>query len=593
MTDALVSCAILLGFAFLAAAGAGIFPWALALCAGLLAVLLLGLHLRRRASGEEIVRAPHIEWAALALLAFLTVTALPLPDAALSVAGSATREANQVARQLLETGEDVGAIPDTVRLFSLSRNRGGTLRLALLASAQILITLLVLQLGSSARRRLIFATLAGIALISVAGVASLWRVPQGDTLWWHIAIPHGLPGPAACFVNRNHFGGYAAMGSGIGLGLCVHALWARRGLSVLGSGALYLICTAGAVLSLSRGAWLALIVAHAAMGIALLLRGRIRYLVLVLLAGAGLMAAVWHAPLPRLQERLDTLRAPLSDLSAVTRVRTWTDALQLVRDYPIFGTGANGFRHTFSQVRSDSDGAWMTHAENQYVQVLTAGGVLGTALFVVFCVAVFRARGPAEPSAATPSSACRWVAIVAGSAVAANALVDFPLHVPLYTLTATLLVAAALRPSNAHGALASRWVQMTRGVPVLELLLLDVILVIALFTGPMSRFDQPHQLHRMEMSQLAAVTTWSPTDARAWYYLGKQALRTQNAAQVEWGVDCLQQAGRCDPNNYRLWRAIAGRLAAAGAKPEALEAYRQMRALRSWVPVPAPYREAL
>ena len=65
-------------------------------------------------------------------------------------------------------------------------------------------------------------------------------------------------------------------------------------------------------------------------------------------------------------------------------------SLQIIKDYPIFGTGIKGFRYLCGNkiyILENNDGC-STHPHNTYVQILTSNGLVGFAflLFAFFYV---------------------------------------------------------------------------------------------------------------------------------------------------------------------------------------------------------------
>jgi O-antigen ligase len=51
--------------------------------------------------------------------------------------------------------------------------------------------------------------------------------------------------------------------------------------------------------------------------------------------------------------------------------------------YPIAGAGANAFRMVYPQYRTASSAGFMTHAHNEYAQLLCETGVIGLCMSAV------------------------------------------------------------------------------------------------------------------------------------------------------------------------------------------------------------------
>jgi O-antigen ligase/Tfp pilus assembly protein PilF len=214
------------------------------------------------------------------------------------------------------------------------------------------------------------------------------------------------------------------------------------------------LALAAVLLSLSRGAWLALACAGLPLPVLAWRAGRRRG---VILAGAALLGAaacaavglgaagrpgLWHSTAERVRHITD----------ASTRLEIWSAGLQVFRDHPLVGTGPDTFRLAFTPKRSATYwnlewNAMPARAHNEVVQVLaTQGGLGGVALLLVLggvAVAAVRAWRSAAPGS-------RALVVAAGAGVLAfcvQALFNFTLA-PLGSLFVTLaaLLSALGRP---------------------------------------------------------------------------------------------------------------------------------------------------
>jgi O-antigen ligase len=62
------------------------------------------------------------------------------------------------------------------------------------------------------------------------------------------------------------------------------------------------------------------------------------------------------------------------------RVAMWKDALPLVRDYPVVGTGLGTFGTAFRRYQTDLVDKYVDHAHNDYLEFAADTGLLGAAL---------------------------------------------------------------------------------------------------------------------------------------------------------------------------------------------------------------------
>jgi O-antigen ligase len=155
-------------------------------------------------------------------------------------------------------------------------------------------------------------------------------------------------------------------------------------------GFLVLVMGGAALVSGSRGGVLAMLVALAAMVLGSLAgqrswSGRATRLgfmmLLVVLAGLWMSSEVVYGTIERLSEELGR-----PDES--WRVRIWADAFALWRTAPILGTGLATFVAAFPQFRTIEAPVVFTHAESDWVQLLSDTGVIGFALVAAMVVSI-------------------------------------------------------------------------------------------------------------------------------------------------------------------------------------------------------------
>ncbi len=563
---------------WLLATGSGIFVWTLGTAAVALSALWAGAWLWLRQRGDA-VPAPsflRVERAFLALLLFLLMTACPLPLSALRLHGAERAAQDRSAATALGTAHTLGIAPRVSRAYALTRNRAGTLRIALLAVAAFCAGSLTAGLGRRQRVALLGLLVAGGAVAAVLGYIGQWVRPQGYTLWWRYPVPPCLPGPVAGFVNRNHFAGFLAVLAAVALGLTFYAVARRRWLAAPLAMAACGVMTAVVFFSLSRGAMLACVA-----GLVVVLAGALRGVARAPAVGSACLALLMVGWLPadrtqQVRERLDTLREPLATESAHVRLSAWRDSLAIWRHYPVVGAGANAFRTVFPQFRRTSYNDFMTHPENEYVQVAAETGVVGVALALWLALALWRQRDRREET--------RWLRLGVGGALAAaavHACFDFAPHVPLYTVTLAMLV----------GAVQPAWRGAPEGTPTQSLpasawLAPLVALLLAPDSRALERLDQRTALMSLPVRDVAQALNWAPTSWHAWYYLGRHACLAGTPEGFALGEHCLAQAARYDPNNYPLWLELGKLRLHLGQYDGARTAFARVRALRTWVPLP-------
>ncbi len=81
---------------------------------------------------------------------------------------------------------------------------------------------------------------------------------------------------------------------------------------------------------------------------------------------------------------LQTLKDPVSESTG--RLLHWTDSLSSCLDFPILGSGLGGYRYGNLPYQRHYTGKWFQRADNQYVEVLVEGGLLGFGCLIAFGV---------------------------------------------------------------------------------------------------------------------------------------------------------------------------------------------------------------
>jgi len=575
--------------AFLAALAAGVRVWTVCVSAVCLGAVFLARTLADGRSGTDDrgSRLPDgVLWLTAAFFAALFVYLLPLPPALSRLTGHVRYAQNARAAGALREAAALGVVAPRMLWFRLTRSCAGTLNIMGIASAAAAAAALAAALSRRARSALLAFSVALGTAIAAAGYVGRWVVPQGNTLWWIIRVPYELKGPAACFGNPNHYGGYVAMLAPLALALAVRALTRRQWFR----GAAWLACcavmSAAVVFSLSRGALIAL-----AAGLLIttgLLTALLRPFVarVFLPAAAALfVAGLVLAPDARVRERLLTLRDPAATESLRFRAAAWRDTLRMWRAYPVAGIGPDAFQHVYPQFRATSSRAVTTHAENEYVQALAETGLFGALLFAAFAVAAGRGARRAWRAAPPPD---RPLTVGAGGALAVaavHAAGDFAMHIPLYAVTLASILGSAcgIEPGGRAAPPPRRTSRAALACAAAALLAALSAAVFAPWTG---RLALHPRLAEQDLPALARAMTWAPTSPEVWYNFGWEADRAAPRRARKFAEACMTQAAAYDPNDYLLWKEIGDRRLKLGDIPGARAAFARVKALRSWVRVP-------
>ncbi|MEW6374824.1 MAG: O-antigen ligase family protein [Thermodesulfobacteriota bacterium] len=67
----------------------------------------------------------------------------------------------------------------------------------------------------------------------------------------------------------------------------------------------------------------------------------------------------------------------------------WMNTLQIIKDYPLFGSGLGTFTQVFPMVRSFHIRGLVTHAENDFLQLASEVGIVGMGLLLILFIFLF------------------------------------------------------------------------------------------------------------------------------------------------------------------------------------------------------------
>jgi len=329
--------------------------------------------------------------------------------------------------------------------------------------------------------------LCGLVAVNGAALAFFGLVQQlswNGLIYWTTPLTMG-GGPFGPFVNRNNAAGFLSMCLACAVALMVWNVGRKasphgnattacmreyrpvlsrawqgllesvgqldaRTLAVLSLPA----CILGGILcTLSRGGGVAVAGATIVTVLAMLLaRGRSVRLWSVGLAGAaGLGLVSWVGMSSQVQARFATLMD--QEVIATARFPHWRDGLETAGDFWRLGSGLGTYRYVYRPYQEQLGEAWYYHAENQYLEALVEGGVLGLGLMLLMIglVGVAAWRLLRDESDAG-SLAFGIGAVFALASQAVHSFFDFGLYVPANVLLLALL----------SGAVSGRAVELAR-----------------------------------------------------------------------------------------------------------------------------------
>jgi O-antigen ligase len=234
------------------------------------------------------------------------------------------------------------------------------------------------------------------------------------------------------------------MAFGLGIGMAIASRAKRERLLIYV--ALLLPIWTALVLSNSRGGILAMLVQI--VSAALLLSSRslsaLRAVLLVVLVAGVLLGTFWVGG-DRLASNFENATRELNPTEAagVSRNEIWRATLKMFAAHPIAGVGLGGYWIGITAYHDASGLMTPQEAHNDYLELLSSGGLIGFAIGVWFAVLVIR-----EARRNYDGSYVRLGAILGITGVAAHSLVDFGLHILINAIVLLSLIVIATRKST-------------------------------------------------------------------------------------------------------------------------------------------------
>lgn len=272
------------------------------------------------------------------------------------------------------------------------------------------------------RVRVLVYTVIGVAIVSaIFGI--LRQTTQHET---GFVLPLLKQNQGfAQFINKNHFAYLMEMALGLALGLIITGGSKQKLIQF----AMLLPIWVGLVLSNSRGGIMAMLVQVVLAALLLLRTTTLRLALAAVLVAGVLIGTIWVGG-----ERLVTnFSAAGSELTATdrdgaSRNEIWRATLKMFVAHPILGAGLGAYWIGITAFHDASGVLIPQEAHNDYLELLSSGGVIGLALGAWFAVTVMRLARRNLKIDTGFMRAVRIGSVLGIAGVAAHSLLDFGLH---------------------------------------------------------------------------------------------------------------------------------------------------------------------
>ena len=307
------------------------------------------------------------------------------------------------------------------------------------------LALLYRYVNTESRMRALVYTILGVAVVSA--IFGVLRQATQHQIGFVLPLLRPTQGYGQ-FINKNHFAYLMEMAFGLVIGLALAAGIKRERLLIYV--ALLLPIWTALVLSNSRGGILAMLVQI--VSAALLLGSRrqatvLRAALLVVLVAGVLFGTLWLGG-DRLASNFENATSELNAAetnmrAGVSRNEIWRATLKMFAAHPITGVGLGGYWIGITAYHDASGLMTPQEAHNDYLELLSSGGLVGLAIGVWFALMLIRAVRANLAIDTGYIRALRFGAILGITGVAAHSLVDFGLHIMVNAIVFLSLIMIA------------------------------------------------------------------------------------------------------------------------------------------------------
>lgn len=281
------------------------------------------------------------------------------------------------------------------------------------------------------------------AVLALFGI--LQHILSNNKIYWIRSLGQGgsIFGP---YVNRNHYAGLMEMIFPLVLSLFLYYKphvknrslrekiaelfnLQRTNIYLLLGFASVLIATS-IFLTLSRSGIVSLCISMIFFGILFISKGanRKRGIIIVVIFVLIVFSVGWFGWEP-IFERFERVRSPEGDIREL-RVEIWKDSMNIIRDFPLFGTGFGSFVNIYPKYRTITGDRVADHAHNDYLEILSDGGFVAFALCFLFVPALIYKASRNFLRRREIYSIYLFIAAISGLlSILIHSITDFNLHI--------------------------------------------------------------------------------------------------------------------------------------------------------------------
>ncbi|NWF76757.1 MAG: O-antigen ligase family protein [Nitrospirae bacterium] len=292
--------------------------------------------------------------------------------------------------------------PDTWISFSINKKSTLMEFFRILSYASFYILSIQLLSKKETLRKTVSIVIIFISVLSFFAI--LQHLISNEKIFWFRKLTQGGT-PFGPYVNRNHYAGLMEMIFPIVVSMLlfykpyipeksfrekineIFSLQKTNIYMLLGFSSI-LIATS-IFLTLSRSGIVSLCLSMIFFGLLFISKGvsRRRAIIIIILSILIILSVGWFGWEP-IFERFEKIRNQQGNIADL-RLKIWEDSRNIIRDFPITGTGLGSFISIYQKYRTIPGDKIVDHAHNDYVEIFADGGLIAVLLCFWFLVIIF------------------------------------------------------------------------------------------------------------------------------------------------------------------------------------------------------------
>jgi O-antigen ligase/tetratricopeptide (TPR) repeat protein len=387
-------------------------------------------------------------------LAYMFIQLIPLPSGIIKI----------VSPETYNLYKETILINEPLTWVSLSINKKATLMEIIRITTYAAFYILTIQLltKKDILKKTIAVVITFASLLSFLGI--LQHILSNNKIFWFRELTQGGT-PFGPYVNRNHYAGLMEMLFPLVLSLFLfykpHVTYnsfrekiteifnrKRTNIYILLGFSAILIGTS-VFLSLSRSGIVSLCLSMIIFGVMFIARGtnRRRGVIIIIVFVLIVLSVGWFGWDP-IFERFERVRNAQGDISEL-RLKIWEDSRNIVKDFPVTGTGFGSFINIYPKYRTISGDSIADHAHNDYIELFSDGGVIAFLISAWFLFSILYKSYKTFLKRHEIYSIYLFIGCIAGIiSVLIHSITDFNLHIGANGLYFFFLSGLAVSAAN-------------------------------------------------------------------------------------------------------------------------------------------------